>query len=84
MTCFPIMKSEGPKLCTRQLILRWLYLMMWVTASGLWYFGYLVSLGKVEPPEGAEEGWQDPYPLPLRVLALVKWVLLVLFQVTLQ
>lgn len=42
---------------------------------------YLVSLGKIEPPEGMEDGWTDPYPLPLRVLALVKWTLLVLFQV---
>lgn len=42
---------------------------------------YLVSLGKIKAPEGMEEGWTDPYPLPLRVLALVKWTLLVLFQV---
>lgn len=49
--------------------------------SGLWYFVYLVSLGNIKAPEGMEEGWTDPYPLPLRVLALVKWTLLVLFQV---
>ena len=42
---------------------------------------YLVSLGEIKAPEGMEEGWTDPYPLPLRVLALVKWTLLVLFQV---
>ena len=45
---------------------------------------YLVGLGKIKAPEGMEEGWTDPYPLPLRILALVKWVLLVLFQVSLK
>ena len=48
---------------------------------GLWYFIDLVSMGEIKPPEGVEEGWKDPSPLPLRVLALVKWILLVLFQV---
>lgn len=41
----------------------------------------MVSLGQIKPSEGMEEGWTDPFPLPLRVLALVKWTLLVLFQV---
>eukprot|EP00903_Cladosiphon_okamuranus_P020638 g18948.t1 len=55
---------------------------LWIyNALGLWYFVYLVSLGKIKAPEGMEEGWTDPYPLPLRVLALVKWTLLVLFQI---
>lgn len=49
--------------------------------TGLWYFIDLVSMGEIKPPEGIEEGWKDPSPLPLRVLALVKWILLVLFQV---
>lgn len=40
-----------------------------------------MSLGEIKAPEGMEEGWKDPYPLPLRFLALVKWTLLVLFQV---
>ena len=47
---------------------------------GLWYLLYLVGLGKSTPPEGMEEGWTDPFPLPLRIFALVKWVLLILFQ----
>ncbi|CBJ27545.1 Heat shock protein 40 like protein/ DnaJ domain containing protein [Ectocarpus siliculosus] len=55
---------------------------LWIyDALGLWYFVYLVSLGQIKAPEGMEEGWTDPFPLPLRVLALVKWTLLVLFQV---
>ncbi|CAM9586528.1 unnamed protein product [Scytosiphon promiscuus] len=59
-----------------------LWIPLWIyDALGLWYFVYLVSLGKIEAPEGLEEGWTDPYPLPLRVLALVKWTLLVVFQV---
>lgn len=41
---------------------------------------YLVSLGKIEPPEGMEDDWKDPFPFPMRVLALFKWVLLILFQ----
>lgn len=28
-----------------------------------------------------EEGWRDPYPWSMRVLALAKWVLLLVFQV---
>ena len=51
--------------------------------SGLYYYIYLVSLGEIKAPEGMEEQWTDPFPFPLRVLALVKWVLLVLFQVSL-
>ncbi|CAN0472380.1 unnamed protein product, partial [Hapterophycus canaliculatus] len=47
----------------------------------LWYFAYLVSLGEIKAPEGLEEGWTDPYPLTLRLLALVKFTLLILFQV---
>lgn len=50
-------------------------------ALGLWYFMYLVSLGNIEPPEGMEDDWKDPFPFPMRVLALLKWVLLILFQV---
>ncbi|CAN0501087.1 unnamed protein product, partial [Laminaria digitata] len=38
-------------------------------------------MGEIKPPEGIEEGWKDPSPLPLRVMALVKWILLVLFQI---
>ena len=48
--------------------------------AGLWYFMDLVSLGKIEPPEGMEDDWKDPFPLPMRVLALFKCVLLILFQ----
>ena len=50
------------------------------STTGLWCFIDLVSMGEIKPPEGIEEGWKDPCPLPLRVLALVKWILLVLFQ----
>lgn len=49
--------------------------------TGLYYYVYLVSLGRIKPPEGMEEQWVDPFPLPLKVLALVKWILIVLFQV---
>ena len=48
--------------------------------AGLLYFMDLVSLGKIEPPEVMEGDWTDPSPLPMRVLALFKWVLLILFQ----
>ncbi|CAN0422006.1 unnamed protein product, partial [Ascophyllum nodosum] len=55
---------------------------LWVyDALGLWYFLYLVGLGKVNPPEGMEESWTDPYPFPRRIVALIKWVLLIVFQV---
>ncbi|CAN0220283.1 unnamed protein product, partial [Ascophyllum nodosum] len=47
---------------------------LWIyNALGLWYFVYPVSLGEINMPEGVEENWTDPYPLPLRTVALVKW-----------
>lgn len=50
--------------------------------SGLYYYLYLVSLGKMKAPEGMEEQWTDSFPLHMRVLGLVKWILVVLFQVS--
>lgn len=42
---------------------------------------FLVSWGRIKAPSGWQGEWRDPYPTPMRVLALVKWCLLVLFQV---
>ena len=49
--------------------------------AGVVFFLVLVSWGKLRPPPGWEGEWRDPYPVSLRVLALAKWVLLLLFQV---
>lgn len=55
---------------------------LWVyNALGLYYYLYLVSLGKMKAPEGMEEQWTDSFPLHMRVLGLVKWILVVLFQI---
>eukprot|EP00904_Undaria_pinnatifida_P007088 jgi/Undpi1/3509/HiC_scaffold_16.g06881.m1 len=57
---------------------------LWVADGiGVVFFLVLVSWGKLRPPPGWEGEWRDPYPVSLRVLALAKWVLLLLFQVLL-
>lgn len=48
---------------------------------GLLFFVFLVSWGRIKAPLGWQGEWRDPYPMPMRVLGLVKWCLLVLFQV---
>ncbi|CAN0237782.1 unnamed protein product [Scytosiphon promiscuus] len=55
---------------------------LWIADSiGLLFFVFLVSWGRIQAPSGWQGGeWRDPYPMPMRVLALVKWMLLVLFQ----
>lgn len=48
---------------------------------GLLFFVFLVSWGQIKAPSGWQGEWRDPYPMTMRVLALVEWCLLVLFQV---
>ncbi|CAM9222207.1 unnamed protein product [Discosporangium mesarthrocarpum] len=50
-------------------------------AVGLWFCAYNISLGKNEPPPEMEMEWEDPYPMRQRVLDLVKWILLFVFQI---
>ncbi|CAM9522892.1 unnamed protein product [Chrysoparadoxa australica] len=50
---------------------------------GLYALGYAVSLGKMSPPEGLEDEWEEPSPLIDRVKGLVTFCLFVLFQVLL-
>lgn len=45
------------------------------------FFVFLVSWGPIKAPPEWQGEWRDPYPMSMRVLALVKWGLLVLFQV---
>ncbi|CAN0055900.1 unnamed protein product [Pylaiella littoralis] len=54
---------------------------LWIADGiGLFFFGFLVSWGGIKAPPGWQGEWRDPYPMPMRVLALVKWCLLLLFQ----
>ena len=52
-----------------------------VNGEGVVFFLVLVSWGKLRAPPGWEGEWRDPYPVSMRVLALAKWVLLLVFQV---
>jgi len=47
----------------------------------LYFLGYMVSLGKIHPPEGMEEGWHDPSPLPLRIIAFLSFCVNITQQV---
>eukprot|EP00752_Nemacystus_decipiens_P012075 g10705.t2 len=55
---------------------------LWIADGiGLLFFLFLVSWGRIKAPSGWQGEWRDPYPLSMRLLALVKWCLLVFFQV---
>ncbi|CAM9460898.1 unnamed protein product [Ectocarpus sp. 6 AP-2014] len=57
---------------------------LWITDGiGLMFFVFIVSWGPIKAPAEWQGEWRDPYPMSMRVLALVKWGLLVLFQVLL-
>eukprot|EP00903_Cladosiphon_okamuranus_P008343 g8026.t1 len=55
---------------------------LWITDGiGLLFFVFLVSWGRIKAPSEWQGEWRDPYPMPMRLLALVKWCLLLLVQV---
>lgn len=50
-------------------------------SPGFLFFAFLVSWGNIPPPPGMEQGWKDPYPVSVRLVELLRWTLLIVFQV---